>query len=115
MKRNITYILGALLAAATLSVAIRVTAEDASPMPGMQIYSGILRSIDLQSRTVIVDGSAVPQKFVVPTNAQIIVKDKPKGDLDNLQVGDGVQVKYNDNDDGAHLAHQISLLSLKVP
>jgi len=114
MKRNIRHILCALFTVAALTVVYRATAEDPAPTPGMLVYSGILRAIDLQGRTVIVDGSALPQRFVVPTDADIIVKDKPKGALDNLKIGDGVQVKYTD-DNGAHVAHQISLLSLKAP
>jgi hypothetical protein len=85
-----------------------------APSGTMYIYSGILRSIDLQARTIIVEGSAVSQKFVVPTDADIIVKDKPKGNLSDLMVGDGVQVKYT-QDDSAFVAHQVSILGLKAP
>jgi hypothetical protein len=80
----------------------------------LYIYSGTLRSIDLQARTIIVEGSSISQKFVVPTDAEIIVKDKPRGDLSDLMIGDGVQVKYTE-DDNAFVAHQVSLLSLKAP
>jgi hypothetical protein len=114
MKTNMRFAMCAVLAVATITLAFRAIADDPAPTPGMIIYSGVLRSIDLKARTVIVDGSAIPQKFVVPTDAEIIVKDKPKGALDDLLVGDGVQVKYTD-DDGTHVAHQISILGLKVP
>jgi len=70
--------------------------------------------MDRQARTIIVDASAVSQKFIVPTDAEIIVKDKPKGELSDLMVGDGVHVKYTE-DDGALVAHQISILGLKSP
>ena len=87
-----------------------------APAPTGQIfiYSGILRSVDLHARAITVDGTPVPQKFTVPTDAEIIVKEKPRGSLGDLMVGDGIQVKYTD-DEGAHVAHQISLLSLKAP
>jgi len=112
----------AMLAIAIIAVAlaIRVTADEPVPAPTpaptgqLFIYSGILRSVDLHARTIIVDGSPAQQKFTVPTDAEIIVKDKPRGSLDNLMVGDGIQVRYTD-DDGVHVAHQISLLSLKTP
>ena len=83
----------------------------------LYVYSGTLRSIDLQARTIIVDGSAVSQKFVVPTDVEIIVKGQPagpKGKLSDLMVGDGVQVKYI-VDDGVNVAHQISPLDVKHP
>ncbi|MGA2139889.1 MAG: hypothetical protein ABSH14_13610 [Verrucomicrobiia bacterium] len=100
----------------TVPLAIRLAADEAAPAPTQQlfIYSGTLQSLDLKARTIIVDSSANPQKFVVPTDAEIIVKDKPKAALGDLMVGDKVQVKYTD-DDGAHVAHQISILGLKVP
>ena len=79
-----------MIAIVTTALAIRVTADDPAPTPGMLIYSGILRSVDLKARTIAVDGSAIPQRFVVPTDAEIIVKDKPKGALDDLMIGDGI-------------------------
>src|ERR1035437_678382 len=115
MRRNITFAIWAMVAIVAVALTIRVTADEPAPAPTRQlyIYSGILRSVDLQARTITVDGSAVPQKFIVPTDAEIIVKDKPKGSLGDLMVGDGVQVKYTD-DEGVHVANQISILGLKV-
>lgn len=85
------------------------------PQPGkLYIYSGTLRSMDKQARTITVESSAISQKFFVPTDAEIIVKDKRKGELADLMVGDGIQVKYTE-DDGTFVAHQISLLGLKTP
>jgi hypothetical protein len=98
---------------ATIS-ALHVLAQEPAQPDKLYIYSGILKSVDLKTRTIIVDGSAIPQNFVVPTDAEIIVKDKPKGELSDLMIGDGVQVKYTDTD-SAHVAHQISLLGLKAP
>ena len=100
----------------TAPLAIRLVADEPAPAPTSQlfIYSGTLQSLDPKARTIIVDSSANPQKFVVPTDAQIVVKDKPKAALGDLMVGDKIQVKYTD-DDGVHVAHQISILGLKVP
>jgi hypothetical protein len=118
MRRKITFSLWAMLAVVAVALTIRVIAEEPTPGPApttqLLIYSGILRAVDLPGRAIIVNGSAVPVRFAVPTDTEIIVKDKPKGALDDLMVGDGIQVTYTD-DDGAHVAHQISLLSLKAP
>jgi hypothetical protein len=122
VRRTITFTMWAMLAIVILALAlvIRVTADEPAPAPipaptgQMFIYSGTLRSVDLKARTIIVDGSPVQQTFTVPTDAEIIVKSKPRGSLSDLMVGDGLQLKYTD-DDGVHVAHQISLLSLKVP
>jgi hypothetical protein len=104
----------------TAPLAIRLAADEPAPTPTpaptqqLFIYSGTLQSLDLKARTIIVDSSANPQKFVVPTDAEIVVKDKPKASLGDLMVGNKIQVKYTD-DDGVHVAHQISILGLKVP
>jgi hypothetical protein len=106
----------------TAPLAIRLAADEPAPAPAptpaptqqLFIYSGTLQSLDLKTRTIIVDSSANPQKFVVPTDAQIIVKDKPKASLGDLMVGNKLQIKYTD-DDGVHVAHEISILGLKVP
>ncbi len=90
--------------------------QEPAPSGNLFIYSGTLRSMDRQARTIIVEASAVSQKFVVPTDAAIVVKDKPQGgELTDLMIGDGIQVKYTQDDDGALVAHQISLLGLKSP
>jgi hypothetical protein len=81
----------------------------------LYICSGILRSMDKEARTITIDLDAVPQKFVVPTDAVVIPKDKPQGGtLSDLMIGDNIQVKYT-VDDGVNVAHQILLLGVKSP
>ena len=113
-----------ILRLAMLAVGISIAAatfnffgQEPSQPATLYVYSGTLRSIDLQARTIIVDGSAVPWKFVVPTDVEIIVKGEPagpKGKLSDLMVGNGVQVRYT-VDDGVNVAHQISPLNVKNP
>ncbi len=109
----IHYLLAGMIAA---GVIFSASGQDPAPSGKLFIFSGVLRSMDKQARTVTVEASAsaVSQKFIVPTDAEIIVKDKPKGELSDLMIGDGVQVKYTE-DDGAPVAHQISILGLKNP
>ena len=76
-------------------------------------HSGVIRSINLKSRTLTVESPAAVLTFSVPTDAEIVVKDKPRGaDLDNLMVGDKVEVKYT-TDDTDFIAHRIAILGLK--
>jgi len=106
-------VVGISIAGATLNF----FGQEPSPPATLYVYSGTLRSIDLQARAIIVDGSAVPWKFVVPTDVEIIVRGQPAGPggkLSDLLVGDGVQVKYT-VDDGVNVAHQISPLNVKHP
>jgi hypothetical protein len=94
----------AILMVGIASATFNSLGQEPSQPAKLYIYSGILRSVDLHARTITVDDSAVAQKFVVPTDAEIIVKDEPKGGLSGLMVGDGVQVKYT-VDDGVNVAH----------
>jgi hypothetical protein len=114
MRRNITLAVRTMIAMVAVALVIRVVADEPGPARQLAIYSGILRSVDLEARIITVDGSAVPQKFMVPTDTEIIVKGEPRGALDDLKVSDGIQVEYTDDGD-VHVAHQISILGLKVP
>jgi len=55
----------------------------------LYVYSGTLRSIDLQARTIIVDGRQFPGSLLVPTDAEIIVKGEPAGPKGKTQRSDG--------------------------
>jgi len=114
MRRNSAFAVWTMFTIVAVAVAIRVVADEPEPTHQLTIYSGILRAVDLEARIITVDGSAVPQKFMVPTDAEIIVKDKPRGTLGDLKVSDGIQVEYSDDGD-VHVAHRISILGLKVP
>jgi hypothetical protein len=74
-------------------------------------HSGVIRSINLKSRTLTVESPAAVLTFSVPTDAEIVTKDKPKADLDSLMVGDKVEVKYT-TDDTDFIAHRIAILGL---
>jgi len=76
-------------------------------------HSGVIRSLNLKARTLAVDGSGTVLTFSVPTDAEIVVKDKPKGaDLNDLMVGDTVEVHYT-TDETNYIAHRIAILGLK--
>ena len=115
MKQHIAFTLVVAAILGVVGIEWRVLADEPPAPTQLYIHSGTLRSIDLRARTLIVDGSSTPVKFVVPTDAKIIVKDKPQGgDLSDLMVGDPIQIKYTDDDD-AHVAHEISVLGIKSP
>ena len=103
-------VIGLIAASATIDT----PAQEPNPPVRIYIYSGTLQSIDKQARIIAVEHSSVSEKFVVPTDALIIVKDKAHGDLSDLMVGDNVEVKYT-ADDGVNVAHQISVLGVETP
>jgi hypothetical protein len=115
MKRGITFVLvaiGVVAAGWTLSA----LADDPPPPAKLYIYSGTIQSIDLQARTITVQASAADnQKFVVPTDAEILVREtNPRGELKDLMIGNRVEVKYT-VDDGVSVAHRVAMLDLKTP
>lgn len=75
-------------------------------------HSGVIRSLNLKSRMLTVESPAESLTFSVPTDAEIVAKDKPKGELNDLMVGDKVEVKYTTDDTGL-IAHRIAVLGLK--
>jgi ABC-type phosphate transport system substrate-binding protein len=76
-------------------------------------HSGVIRSLNLNARTLTVDGSGSVITFSVPTDAEIVVEDKSKNaDIDKLMVGDKVEVKYT-IDDTNYIAHRVAILGLK--
>ena len=95
------------------TAATSTPAQETNPPARIYIHSGTLRSIDKQARLIAVERSAISLKFVVPTDAQIIVKDKAHGELRDLMIGDQLEVKYTD-EEGVLVAHQISILGLKT-
>ena len=58
MKNTFGFAL-ALAGVIAASVAMSMFGQDPSPSGGMYIYSGILRSIDLQARTITVEASSL--------------------------------------------------------
>ena len=80
----------------------------------VKTHSGVIRSINLKSRILAVESPVAVMTFNVPTDAEIIVKERTttKADLDKLMVGDKVEVKYTTDDTG-DIAHRIRVLDLE--
>ena len=75
-------------------------------------HTGTIRAIKADDRLVTVDGAEPNLTFIVPVDAEIIVKDKPKGELSDLKVGDTVEVKYTKEPAG-YIAQKIAISGLK--
>jgi len=75
-------------------------------------HSGVIRSLNLKTRMLTVESPAAALTFSVPTDAEIVVKDKPRADLNDLMVGNSVEVKYTADETGL-IAHRIAILGLK--
>ena len=94
---------------------LAVTGRLNSQTETMKTHSGVIRSINLKSRLLTVGSLTAVITFSVPTDTEIIVKDKHHGaDLDDLMVGDKVEVKYTSDETGL-IAHRIAILGLETP
>lgn len=91
---------------------LALTSSTNAQTEATKTHSGVIRSLNLKARTLAVDGSGATLTFSVPTDAVIVVKDKPRGELNDLMVGDTVEVKYT-ADDTSLIAHRIAVLGLK--
>ena len=76
------------------------------------VFTGIVRAVNVEARTIAVEAASNSTEFVVATDAEIIVKDKSKGDLSDIKPGDGVEVHYTE-EKTAYVAHQIAQTGLK--
>jgi hypothetical protein len=110
MKSNLGIaVLAVALFAATATM--YAPAQEPDPPARIYIYSGVLRSIDKQTRIIKVEHSAMSLAFVVDTDARIIVNDNAHGSLSDLMIGDEIEVQYT-VEAGVNVAHQISLIGL---
>ncbi|MCG3149650.1 MAG: hypothetical protein PCFJNLEI_03115 [Verrucomicrobiae bacterium] len=76
-------------------------------------HSGVIRSLKLKSRMLTVESSTEKLTFTVPTDAAIVVKDKPRGaDLNDLTVGNTVEIKFTTGE-ASLIAHRIAILGLE--
>ena len=75
------------------------------------VYTGIVRAVNVEARTIVVE-AANRQEFIVAPDAEIIMKDKSKGRLSDVKPDDGVEVHYTQEKSG-YVAHQIAQTGLK--
>jgi hypothetical protein len=101
------------LAVAGLSLALlALTGATNAQTEATKTHSGVIRSLNIKGRTLVVGNATEVLGFNVPTDAEIVAKDKPKADLSDLMVGDTVEVKYTADETG-FTAHRIVTLGIK--
>ena len=76
------------------------------------VFTGIVRDVNVEARTITVEAASNSIEFLVATDAEVIVKDKSKGELSDIKPGDGVEVHYTE-EKSAYVAHQIAQSGLK--
>jgi hypothetical protein len=76
------------------------------------VFTGIVRDVNVEARTIVVEAASNRIQFAVAPDAEIIVKDKSKSQLSDIAPGDGVEVHYTEEKSG-YVAHQIAQTGLK--
>ena len=84
------------------------SAPDASKTGSVRVYQGIIRTIDLDKRTVQVRVWFSRRTFEVPADCAIQSRKKTDARLEDLKRGDDVEVAY-ENHDGQWLASRIAI------
>lgn len=77
------------------------------------VFTGVVRGVNVEARTIVVEAASNRMQFAVAPDAEIIVKDKSKGQLSDIASGDGVEVHYTQEKSG-YVAHQIAQTGLKT-
>ncbi len=78
--------------------------------PKVATFAGVIQTLDAQNRTLEVKAAVFAKKFVAAPDCEVVIKDQPKAGLENLNVGDRVNVTYQEVAD-ALVAHRIEQMS----
>lgn len=112
MRANLALI----IIVAGIAVATVALGNSLAPLPMDQgdahVFTGIVRGINVEARTIVVEAASNKTEFIVAPDAEVIVKDKSKAELSDIAPGDGVEVHYTE-EKSAFVAHQIAQTGLK--
>ena len=89
---------------------IEKTAPAAVTAPQTELlkYSGDIAAINHSTETVTVKLLLAKREFEVATDCEIVTADKPQAALEDLKVGEAVDVLYQEQE-GKAVAHRIAL------
>ena len=102
---------------------VAATRADA-PLPGEtppgaqkqieQEVSGTISAMDVSARIIRLSGAFANKTFKVGPDAQIVISRIPEATLNDLKVGDQVDISYHEQD-GAFVASHITRVESKPP
>jgi Cu/Ag efflux protein CusF len=79
-----------------------------------QEISGTISAIDVSARIIRLSGAFANKTFKVGPYAQIVISRIPEARLNDLKVGDQVDISYHEQD-GAFVASHITRVESKPP
>ena len=79
-----------------------------APQPGLLKYSGDIAVINHSPDTVTVKLLLAKREFEVAPDCEIVAADKPRAALEDLKVGQAVDVLYQEQE-GKSVAHRIAV------
>jgi len=79
--------------------------------PKAEIFAGTIRTLEVEKRVITVETTPISKTFGIASDCEVTTKDKPKATLEDLTVGDVVNVTYQEEANGLLVAHRIELKS----
>ena len=70
------------------------------------VFSGQLTDLDIDRMTMTVQALPLTKIFGIAPDCEVVTKTKPQASLEDLQIGDEIDVTYQDID-GVLIAHRI--------
>jgi hypothetical protein len=101
-------IISCVAALAVASAQTNTPGKEEKPVepPKIAMFTGIIEDLHAGARTLEVKAVLITKKFNVAPDCEVVVTDKPKAGLDDLKVGDEVNVTYQEQAGGL-IAHRI--------
>jgi hypothetical protein len=74
--------------------------------PKAETFVGTIRMLEIEKRVMTVEATPISKTFGIASDCEVQTKDKPKASLEDLAVGNLVNVTYEDTH-GVLVAHRI--------
>ena len=75
--------------------------------PKAEIFAGTIRTLNIEKREMTVETTPISKTFGIASDCEVIARNKPKAALEDLTVGDTVNVTYQEEANGLLVAHRI--------
>lgn len=100
------------IAALALSFAAPVRAEEGEKKKEKR-YEGTIAAIDKEARTITVKKKVKSETFKATDDCKFVTRDKKEATIDDLSVGDEVNVIYWEAEDGTKMCRRVAHKGLR--
>src|SRR5437867_11205907 len=86
-------------------------AERPAEPPKIATFTGVIQLLDTKQRTLEVTAVVITKTFAAAPDCEVVTEEQPKASLDDLRVGDAVNVTYQEQAEML-VAHRIEQKNL---